>query len=158
LCVEVGLEVSFSQELSKMKETSATMDFWAISPYIGTNQEPGFVLMPSKTVGQIEAAISEAVIKFEREYMGRGPTKTRTYLLEDLAVVRLEGVLTPAEQQLAKDAQGVKLLKEVRSNLIEGARETLKKIICDLSGRGVISMHSDISAKTGERIIVFTLE
>ena len=114
--------------------------------------------MPSKTVGQIEAAISEAVIKFEREYMGRGPTKTRTYLLEDLAVVRLEGVLTPAEQQLAKDAQGVKLLKEVRSNLIEGARETLKKIISDLSGRGVISMHSDISAKTGERIIVFTLE
>jgi uncharacterized protein YbcI len=113
--------------------------------------------MPSKSVGQIEAAISEAVIKFEREYMGRGPIKTRTYLLEDLIVVRLEGVLTPAEQQLAKDPQGVKLLKEVRSNLIEGARETLKKMILDLSGREVVSMHSDISSKMGERIIVFTL-
>ena len=114
--------------------------------------------MPSKSVGQIEAAISEAVIKFEREYMGRGPTKTRTYLLEDLIVVRLDGVLTPAEQQLAKDSQGVKLLKEVRSNLIEGARETLKKMILDLSGRQVVSMHSDISSKMGERIIVFTLK
>jgi uncharacterized protein YbcI len=114
--------------------------------------------MPSKSVGQIEAAISEAVIKFEREYMGRGPTKTRTYLLEDLIVVRLEGVLTPAEQQLAKDSQGVKLLKEVRSNLIEGARETLKKMIFDLSGREVVSMHSDISSKMGERIVVFTLK
>ena len=114
--------------------------------------------MPSKSVGQIEAAISEAVIKFEREYMGRGPTKTRTYLLEDLIVVRLEGVLTPAEQQLAKDPQGVKLLKEVRSNLIEGARETLKKMIFDLSGREVVSMHSDISSKMGERIVVFTLK
>jgi uncharacterized protein YbcI len=113
--------------------------------------------MPSKSVGQIEAAISEAVIKFEREYMGRGPIKTRTYLLEDLIVVRLEGVLTPAEQQLAKDPQGVKLLKEVRSNLIEGARETLKKMILDLSGREVVSMQSDISSKMGERIIVFTL-
>lgn len=113
--------------------------------------------MPSKSVGQTEAAISEAIIKFEREYMGRGPTKTRTYLLEDLIVVRLEGVLTPAEQQLAKDPQGVKLLKEVRSNLIEGARETLKKMIFDLSGREVVSMHSDISSKMGERIIVFTL-
>ena len=114
--------------------------------------------MPSKSIGQIEAAISEAVIKFEREYMGRGPTKTRTYLLEDLIVVRLEGVLTPAEQQLAKDSQGVKLLKEVRSNLIEGARETLKEMILDLSGREVVSMHSDISSKMGERIIVFTLK
>lgn len=114
--------------------------------------------MAGKSIGQTEAAISEAIIKFEREYMGRGPTKTRTYLLEDLVVIRLEGVLTPAEQQLAKDSQGVKLLKEVRSNLIEGAREALKKIIHDISGRAVVSMHSDISAKTGERIIIFTLK
>ena len=35
-----------------------------------------------KTKGQIEAEISEAVIKFEREYMGRGPEETRSYLLD----------------------------------------------------------------------------
>jgi uncharacterized protein YbcI len=110
-----------------------------------------------KSVGQIEAAVSEAMIKFEREHMGRGPTKTRTYMLDDLVVVRLEGVLTPAEQQLAKDSQGVKLLKEVRCNLIEGARERLKQMVFEHTGREVISMHSDISAKMGERIIVFTL-
>lgn len=113
--------------------------------------------MPGKSTGQVEAAISEAMIKFEREYMGRGPTRTRTHLLDDMVVVRLEGVLTPAEQQLAREPQGVKLLKEVRCNLLEGAREKLKQMILELTGRDVISMHSDISAKTGERIIVFTL-
>jgi uncharacterized protein YbcI len=114
--------------------------------------------MPEKSVGQVESAISEAFVKFEREYMGRGPVKVRTYVLDQLVVIRLEGVLTPAEQQLAKDADGVKLLKEVRANLIEGAHDTLKGIIQKMTGRRVSSMHSDISAKKGDRIVVFTLE
>jgi uncharacterized protein YbcI len=114
--------------------------------------------MPHRTLGQIEAEISEAIIKFEREYMGRGPHRARTYILEDMVVIRLEGVLTPAEQQLAKDLNGVKLIKDVRMNLIEGARDMLKAIIKDKSHRTPISLHSDISAKLGERIIVFTLE
>lgn len=113
--------------------------------------------MPPKSPGQIEASITEAMVQFEREFMGRGPTRTRTYLLDDVVVVRLEGVLTPTEQQLAKDAPGVKLLKEVRTTLIEQGHETLKKIIRDHTGREVHSMHSDVSARTGERVLVFTL-
>jgi uncharacterized protein YbcI len=113
--------------------------------------------MPEKTAGQLEAQISEAMVRFEREYMGRGPNRTRTYLLDDLIVVRLEGVLTPAEQQLAKDKAGVKLLKEVRTTLIENAQEMLKQIILDVTGRTVTCMHSDISARAGERVIVFVL-
>ena len=35
--------------------------------------------------GQIEAEISEAIVKFEKEYMGRGPDETRTYFLDDIA-------------------------------------------------------------------------
>ena len=114
--------------------------------------------MPHRTLGQLEAEISEAIIKFEREYMGRGPHRARTHILEDMIVIRLEGVLTPAEQQLAKDLNGIKLLKEVRMNLIEGAGALLKAIIKDITNRTPISLHSDISAKLGERIIVFTME
>ncbi len=112
----------------------------------------------TQSVGQLEAQISEAIIKFEREYMGRGPHQTRTFILHNIILIRLEGVLTPAELQLAKDVEGVKLLKEVRRNLIENAKELLKTIIKDITKREVISMHSDISSKTGERIIVFTLQ
>lgn len=111
----------------------------------------------TKSASTIEARLNEAMIKFEREYMGRGPFRSRTYILEDMIVIRLEGVLTPAEQQLAKDAQGVKLLKEVRTNLIENAREMLGNIVSEIAGREVVGMHSDISARAGERLIVFTL-
>ena len=56
----------------------------------------------NKTKGQVEAEISEAIIKFEKDYMGRGPDETKTYIIGDMVLVRLRGVLTPAEKQLAK--------------------------------------------------------
>ena len=55
-----------------------------------------------KTHGEIEAAICEGVSRFEQEYMGRGPKDIHAHLLGDLLVVRLQGVLTAAEQQLVK--------------------------------------------------------
>jgi uncharacterized protein YbcI len=114
-----------------------------------------------KTKGQIEAEISEAIIKFEREYMGRGPEEARTYLLGDIIMVRLQGVLTPAERQLARSdtpgQQGRTLIKQVRMELLEKARPLLDVIIRDIVGYSIISLHTDISTVTGERFIVFVL-
>ncbi len=115
----------------------------------------------AKSKGQIEAGISEAIIKFEKEYMGRGPDETKTYLLDDMVVVRLQRVLTPAEQQLAKasdEATGRTLIKRVRTELLEKARPLLEQIIMDIAGKKVKSLHTDISTVTGERVIIFTLE
>ncbi len=114
-----------------------------------------------KAKGQIESQISEALIKFEREYMGRGPEETKTYILEDIIVVRLKRLLTPAEQQLAQggaDAQGRTLVKQVRSQLIEKARPLLEAVISDITDRKVVCLHTDISTVTGERVIVFTMD
>ncbi len=114
-----------------------------------------------KTKGQIEAEISEAIIKFEREYMGRGPEETRSYLLGDMILVRLRGVLTPAERQLADSSdysEGGRLVKQVRMQLLEKARSLLEAIVYDITGRRVASLHTDISTRTGERIIVWTLD
>jgi len=113
-----------------------------------------------RTRGQIEAEISEAIIRFEKEYMGRGPDETRTYYFEDMVVVRLQRVLTPAEKQLAKadpNSKGRALVKQVRMELLEKARPLLEKTILDITGKTVISLHTDISTVTGERVIVFTL-
>jgi len=46
-----------------------------------------------RTKGQVEAQISEAIIKFEKEYMGRGPMEAKTYIIKDMVFVRLKGVL-----------------------------------------------------------------
>ncbi len=115
----------------------------------------------AKSKGQVEAEISEAIIKFEKEYMGRGPDETKTYIIDDMVVIRLRRVLTPAEQQLAKasdDAKGRTLIKQVRTELIEKARPILDEMVAEITGKRVKSLHTDISTVTGERIIVFTLE
>jgi uncharacterized protein YbcI len=113
--------------------------------------------MSDATKGQIEAKISEAIIKFEKEYMGRGPMETKSYIIKDMILVRLKGVLTPAEEQLAKTVDGADLVKRTRVQLLEGARTLLESIILDITGYRVQSLHTDISTKTGERVIIFTL-
>src|SRR5437762_2576870 len=55
-----------------------------------------------KTQGEIEAAISDGIARFEQEYLGRGPQDIHAHLIGDLLVVRLRGVLTVAEQQLVR--------------------------------------------------------
>jgi uncharacterized protein YbcI len=113
-----------------------------------------------KTQGEIEAAISQGIARFEQEYMGRGPKDIQTYLLGDLVVVRLKGVLTAAEQQLVKTTvpeKGRDLLKQVRTQLIELARPLMETMVRDTTGVGVLSLHHDISTSTGEEVVIFTL-
>lgn len=114
-----------------------------------------------KTKREIERQISQAIIRFEKEFMGRGPLETRTFLIEDIVLVRLKNVLTPAELKLAESEEakrGRYLIKQVRQELIEQGRPLLDAVIQNILGIDVISLHTDISARTGERIIVFTLE
>ncbi len=110
-----------------------------------------------KTKGQVEAEISNAIIQFEKDYMGRGPKETQTYIIDDMILLRLKGVLTPAEQQLAKNPEGTNLIKQVRSNLLEQGRGLLSELIEKMTGLKVISLHTDISTKSGERVIIFSL-
>jgi uncharacterized protein YbcI len=113
-----------------------------------------------KTQGEIEAAICAGIGRFEQEYMGRGPKAIHAHLIGDLLVVRLQGVLTAAEQHLAKSLPGEKgrdLLKQVRTHLIVTARPTLEALVREVTGVGVLSLHHDISTATGEEVVVFTL-
>jgi uncharacterized protein YbcI len=112
----------------------------------------------TKTKGQLEAEISDAMVKFELDYMGRGPEEAKTYILDDMVIVRLRGVLTPAEKQLAaSQGTGPGLVKRMRSELLEKARPLLETLIGDVTGQGVRSLHTDISTRTGERLVVFSL-
>ena len=112
-----------------------------------------------KTQGEIEAAICKGMSHFQQEYMGRGPKDIRAHLIGDLLVVRLQGVLTAAEQHLVKTLpveKGRDLLKQVRSQLIEVARPKLDAVVEDITGSKPLSLHHDISTVTGEEFVVFT--
>ena len=113
-----------------------------------------------RTQGEIEAAICEGITRFEQDYMGRGPKDIRAHLIGDLLVVRLQGVLTAAEQHLVKSLpaeKGRDLLKQVRTHLLETARPLLEAMVQDITGIKILSLHHDISTVTGEEVVAFTL-
>jgi uncharacterized protein YbcI len=113
-----------------------------------------------RTQGEIEAAICQGMSRFQQEYMGRGPKDIHARLVGDLLLVRLQGVLTAAEQHLVKSLPPEKsrnLLKEVRTHLIEVARPMMEAMVEAEAGVSVVSLHHDISTVTGEEVVVFTL-
>ena len=113
-----------------------------------------------KTSGEIEAAICQAMNCFAQECMGRGPKEIHTHLIGDLLLVRPQGVLTAAEQHLVKSLQrekGRDLLKQVRTQLMETARPIMEAMVKETTGIKVLSMHHDISTRTGEEVVLFAL-
>ena len=105
-----------------------------------------------------EAAISDDMMAFQHEFIGRGPERIRTRMVEDLVIVRSFGVLTPAEKQLANSYEGRRLIKAMRQQVLEAGRPNLEAIVQKHTGAEVISVHSDISTKSGEWLDVFVLD
>ena len=107
---------------------------------------------------EVEGAIRNAIIKFEQEFMGRGPDDVRAFIVRDMVVVRLKGVLTPAERQLAKTADGVEMVKRLRQNLIAQGRDKLFDQVDEITGMNTVALFTDIDTQVGERVFVFTLD
>src|SRR5215472_17989362 len=70
--------------------------------------------MNGRTKGEIEAAIRTAIIKFEQEFMGRGPDDVKAFIVRDLVLIRLKGVLTPAELFFFKPTTAYDMVKRLR--------------------------------------------
>ncbi|WP_373650048.1 DUF2294 domain-containing protein [Schlesneria sp. DSM 10557] len=112
------------------------------------------------TRGELEAAISDLIVKFELEYFGRGPQQIRTHLIGDMLLVRMSGVLTPSELRLvrgANSAAATVLLKRMRTQLIETATPLIQLIVKKVTQVNVVSMMYDLGLATDEEIILLTL-
>lgn len=107
--------------------------------------------------GELEDKISRALTVWEKDYLGRGPINVKTDIVRNMVVVVLKGILTPAEQTLASTTDGMISVKKIRTELVESGSETLKQILHELTGKEVLSIHTDVSTKSGERVIVFIL-
>ena len=111
-----------------------------------------------RTKGEIEGTVRNAIIKFEQEFMGRGPEDVRAFIVRDIILIRLKGVLTPAERQLAKSEDGIEMVKRVRQTLIAQGRKKLCEEISEITGLKATALFTDIDTNIGERIIVFVLD
>jgi uncharacterized protein YbcI len=107
---------------------------------------------------KLEAELSEALIKLQRELIGRGPQETKTYIVQDMVIARFKGVMTVEEKHLAGHQDGRKLVKEMRQVLREMYSAQFEEIVEKHTGCKVLSSHSDMSTKTGERIEIFVID
>jgi len=64
------------------------------------------------TKGQVESRITELMTKFEREFLGKGPKYARTFIIEELVIVRLQGLMSQAEMRLCNAQEGIDLFKK----------------------------------------------
>jgi uncharacterized protein YbcI len=105
-----------------------------------------------------EVAISDEMMAFQHGFVGRGPERIRTRMVEDLVIVRSFGVFTAAEKQLTTSYEGRRLIKAMRQQVLEAGRPVLEGIVQRHTGAEVVSVHSDISTKSGEWMDVFVLD
>lgn len=111
----------------------------------------------AKTKGCIEAEISNALTKWEKDYLGRGSVSVKTDILRDMIIVSLHGILSSAEYALCETHEGMLSVKRTRTSLVESGVEDLKEIIRRITGEEVKSFFTDLSTRTGERVMVFRL-
>ncbi|CAM4040885.1 DUF2294 domain-containing protein [Geobacillus sp. FSL K6-0789] len=110
-----------------------------------------------KSKGSIESEISKALTKWEKDFLGRGSVSVKTDILRDMIIVSLHGILTPAEYALCESKEGMLSVKRSRTSLVESGVDDLKEMIFEITGEKVKSFHTDLSTRTGERVIVFKL-
>jgi uncharacterized protein YbcI len=111
-------------------------------------------------IGEVQARLCNEIIRFEKDIMGRGPEEVKAYIIDDMIILRLKGVLTRAEMNLLEHGEGEKemaLIKEFRQKLIEKNRHHLDEIIMEVTGCNIRSIHTDLSTRTGERVIIFVV-
>jgi uncharacterized protein YbcI len=93
------------------------------------------------TAGSISASISNAVVRLMSEYTGRGATKARTHLHDDLVTVVLRDTLTKGEISLVSDGKG-DLVLQMRHAYQATMREDLVAAVEMLTGRTVTAFLS----------------
>jgi uncharacterized protein YbcI len=91
--------------------------------------------------GGVAAAISNLTVHLLSEYTGRGPTRARTHLSDDLVVVVLKDALTKGERSLIRDGEHDRVL-DTRQAFQRTMREDLAGGVAELTGREVIAFMS----------------
>jgi uncharacterized protein YbcI len=86
--------------------------------------------------GATRTAISNMLVRLHVEHAGRGPTKARTFLNEDIITSVLEDALTPVEQTLAGDGQA-ETVERVRHKLQKSMRDDMVRQLETITGRRV---------------------
>jgi uncharacterized protein YbcI len=106
--------------------------------------------------GALYAAISNAIVGVVHEYTGRGPTRARTSIRDDVVVVMLQETLLKAEHSLIEGGKA-DLVVEMRRSFQQTMREDMSAAVTRLTGREVIAFMSDSHLEPDYSAEIFVL-
>jgi uncharacterized protein YbcI len=118
------------------------------------NPEPD--VLPEESGGSPSLEISNAIARLHKQYIGRGPTNSRTTIDGDLVVCLLEGGYTRAEQTLEENNKG-DLVAAGRLGLQEAMRQAMIDVVEGVVGREVRSFMSANDLQRNFQVEVFVL-
>jgi uncharacterized protein YbcI len=107
--------------------------------------------------GGPSAMISTATVKLLHEYTGRGPTRAKTQISEDLVTIVLADTLTKGERKLADHGHAQRVM-ELRHDYQIVMREDLIRIVERQLDRKVIAFMSQNHIDPDLAVEVFVLE
>jgi uncharacterized protein YbcI len=107
--------------------------------------------------GAVRSAIANAIVRLHAEHYGRGPTRARTHIAEDVVVVILEDVLTPAERTLTRAGKGAQV-KATRAAFAEALHDEFVGAVEIATGRRVRAFLSETNVDPEVGVSVFLLE
>ena len=114
--------------------------------------------MSRLTRGTIEAQVAAAVVQFQREQQGRGPSNVRVNLIGDLLLVRSTGIFTPTELKLLHTEEGKRIVKSARQELRSIVRGDQEALISAIAACRIVRSYGDIDVDAAEQVEVFVFE
>jgi uncharacterized protein YbcI len=113
--------------------------------------------MPQEPGGSLRAALANAMVGLKKQYYGRGPTAAKAWILDDYVFVALEGGLTRNEETLLADGKE-DVVRTYRLSFQETVGDKTMSAVAELTGRKVVSYHSQIVFDPPRAFEIFVLE
>ena len=109
-----------------------------------------------KALGETRARISKEIVRLQSEYYGKGPTRARTYIVDDLVVVVLEESFTRAEKTLVERGER-EAIQQIRRRFQQQMADSFISIVEQATGRRVRAFLSETDVGQDVSVETFLL-
>ena len=110
----------------------------------------------TKTIGDARAEIATRIVRLHSEYYGRGPTKAKACITEDVVVVVLEETFTKAERTLVERGE-IEAIQQIRRRFQQTMADDFKGIVEQATGRVVRAFLSETNLEADVAVEFFLL-
>jgi uncharacterized protein YbcI len=107
--------------------------------------------------GDLRQALSDAIVRVSADFIGRGPTRAKTYVVENIVFCVMQDTLTRGERSLVADDDG-ESVRQMRRRFQDAMRRHVCAAIEELTDRKVVSFLSDNDVEAETAIEVFVLD